>query len=47
MNLKSEVEEIHVNEAHRLFLNSTMMAVSMGAKEFGLDIPTELRNLSN
>jgi DNA replication licensing factor MCM5 len=32
MCLKNEVEPEHVEEAHRLFQNSTMVAVSMGAK---------------
>jgi hypothetical protein len=42
-----EVNENHVKEAHRLFQNSTLNAVSMGARftinmiyrEFGLDLP--------
>ena len=56
MCLKTEVEADHVKEAHRLFQNSTMVAVSMGAKyflfiiyrlkrEFGLDLPQELKNI--
>ncbi|KAM3137985.1 hypothetical protein pb186bvf_009880 [Paramecium bursaria] len=41
--LCEHVTEAHVKEAHRLFQNSTMAAVSQGAKEFGLDLTQDMR----
>ncbi|CAK61339.1 unnamed protein product (macronuclear) [Paramecium tetraurelia] len=45
MQLLEHVKEEHVKEAHRLFQISTMMAVSLGSKEFGLDLSNDLKQL--
>jgi hypothetical protein len=36
--LSEEVNENHIDEAHRLFANSTMSAIISG-KELGVDMP--------
>ena len=38
ISLSEEVNESHIDEAHRLFANSTMSAITSG-KELGVDIP--------
>jgi len=38
INLSSEVTEEHIEEAHRLFQNSTLSAITSG-KELGVELP--------
>jgi len=42
MSLSTQVLEIHVNEAHRLFQISTLAAASSGFSNSSFDIPQEL-----
>ena len=38
ISLSEEINESHIDEAHKLFANSTMSAITSG-KELGVDMP--------